>query len=256
MSAPRHVVISSGGARGLVALGAVSELSRAGFFRDATSFAGTSVGAVLAAGLVLGRAPRQMLAAAAARPLEADVAPARFGVDSGRGLERWIRRVLGVRGPSITLGALFAATQKTLTICVCNVTDRTAEYWSHATHPDVSLVKALRISCGVPLVFAAVRHGGKLYVDGAVADAVPIVGDPRHTLAVVFSRPAAPIDSFEGYVHALRESAGRESRPVRYSVSVDPGELNSLDFSISPDAMRAAYADGRRQASRWIKKNV
>jgi len=252
---PRELVVSSGGARGVLALGAIAELQRAGFLRDITSYAGTSVGAVIAAGLVLGRSPYSMMSVTAKHPIEPDIAPAQFGMDSGKGLVKWIQRVLGLR-KAITLADLFSKTGLTLTICVCNLTESVPEYWTHETHPDVSLVKALRISCSVPLVFAAVPHRGKLYVDGAVADVAPVVGDPRKTLTVVFDSPPRTIDSMEDFVGALHEvMASRPSVP-RYSISIDPGTVNPLDMAMPPEALRAAYVEGKRQASRWVKKNV
>jgi hypothetical protein len=251
---PTHVVVSSGGARGLLALGAISELQRAGFLRDASSFAGTSIGAVIAAGLVLGRSPRRILEVAARRPLEAHVSPAHYGLDSGRGLHAWIRRVLGLRRP-ITLADVYAQTGKKLTICVCNLTDRKAEYWTHETHPNVSLTVALRISCTVPLVFSAVSFRGKLYVDGAVSNAVPVVDDPKRTLVLKFRSPPQPIRSMEDFLGALRTSGG-SAAPVRYVVDIDPGALDPLHFALGDEAMREAYAQGRQQASRWVKKNV
>ena len=253
---PEDVVLSSGGARGILALGAASELSKAKVFDRATSFCGCSIGAVIAAGLVLGRTPRSMLEVAIKHPLEADIAPSNYGLDSGKGLAKWIRRMLALKQPT-TLGQVFQTRRVRLVICVCNVTDRVAEYWSHETHPDMDLVYALRVSCSVPLVFAAVKRNGKMYVDGAVADALPIAR-PDRTLAIAFApQKPKPIDTIESFVRALRgvPSSSLAKKP-RFCVDIDPGDVDPLDFTLDADRMRAAYTSGRRQAARWLKKNV
>lgn len=262
---PRTVSISSGGARGVVALGALAELQAAGLLRDVREWCGTSVGAVLAAGCAMGRSPRRMLEIAARHPLELDgalpagrprPAPHHFGLDSGRGLQRWIQRLLGLSRP-VTLAQLHAQTGVTLRVCVCNVTDRRAEYWTHRTHPDVSLVKALRASCGIPVVFATVRHGGKEYVDGAVADPL-VVADAREQLSVWFDDPPAPLATLGDYVAALRDISLVKRPPAggRRALGLDPGGVGALDVHLAPEAMRAAYASGRAQARRWVKKNA
>lgn len=247
------IVLGSGGARGVIALGAVDELQRQGFFDEATEFAGVSIGSVLAAGLVLGVCPRKMLRTAVRWPMEPDLRPANFGLDRGKGLVKFIQRMLCLK-KRITLGELHAQTKKTLVICVCNVSDRVPEYWSHKTHPDMSLVKALRISCSIPFIFGSVRHQGKLYVDGAWADALPMQGD-KDVLAIGFCNDQeGTIETLQDFVEALRTV--RPPKNPRLHLQLDPGAINVFAFDLSPDQLQEAYDSGKEQASRWAKKNV
>jgi hypothetical protein len=249
-----EVVISSGGSRGIVALGAAWQLQRAGYFDQATTFSGSSIGAVIAAGLALGVDCRRMMALAARHPLEPDIAPGNFGLDSGKGLSRFIRRLLGLRAP-LTLGQLRAATGKTLRVCVCNLTDRRAEYWDAASRPDMDVLKALRISCSVPLIFSAVTLEGRVYVDGAVACPLP-TACPRRALGIEFASVARPVVTAHDYLDAMQAVRPSARQAPRYSVSLDPGALDPFNFGLDAAAMRQAFASGRRQASAWIKKNV
>ena len=251
---PTELVLSSGGARGILILGAAAELQRAGIFARIQSYRGTSVGAVLAAGLALGRSPRAMLETAIRRPFEPDIAPGGFGVDTGKGLAVWIRRILRLSKP-ITLRGMYETTGKNLVICVCNVTRGVPEYWSHATHPETDLLKALRISCSVPLVFAALRVDGCTYVDGAVVDPVP-VSDERHAMVIRFRvSQYRPIETMNDFASALCSMRASTTKP-RYALDIDPGGVDPLDFAVDGAGMRAAYASGRKQASNWLKKNV
>ena len=234
-------------------LGAAWHLQRQGMFDRATTFGGTSVGAVVAAGLVLGRTCRGMLEIAIRYPMRPDVAFENFGMDSGRGLEAFIRRVLGVRG-GLTLKDAHERTGKTLRVCVCNLSKRAPEYWTHETHPDVSLVHALRISCSIPLVFAAVDHEGDLYVDGAVADSVP-VARPDDALTVGFlDHHDEPIRTAEDFVRALRVCA-HKIPSSRYALRLDSvGVIDGMNLTPDARTMRSAFAAGSRQASKWTKK--
>jgi hypothetical protein len=267
----RRLSISGGGARGVLALGALAELRAKGMLSDVRECTGTSVGAVLAAGVVMGRTPRDMLRAAEKFPLDvtalvAAAALSKHGHSDGHSdkpLITWIRRVLGIKRKTKppTLGELYRDTGVTLRINVCNVTDRKGETWTHATHPRVSLLKALRISCGVPVLFAPVKHDGKAYVDGCVAR-------HDHRDADLFIWFRNPVTTAAGavnqstttaaYLVALRETmaapAARDE-PAHKSMGLDPGELGALNFGLAAPAMREAYASGRRQASAWIKKN-
>jgi predicted acylesterase/phospholipase RssA len=193
-----------------------------------------------------------MLELAARHPIEPDACLGAFGVDTGKGLVAFIRRLLNVRG-KLTLADLHARTGKTLRICVCNLTKRRAEYWTHETHPGVSLVHALRISCSVPLLFAAISYKGDLYVDGAVSNALP-AADCARALAIGFDTPPTPIDTIQDFLDAMRASVQPMPTP-RYFVKLDPtAGSDAFDLSPSPEDMRAAFATGRRLAAKWVKK--
>jgi predicted acylesterase/phospholipase RssA len=192
-----------------------------------------------------------MLELAIRHPIEPDITVGTFGLDSGKGLVHFIRRLLGIR-QKLTLADVYRRTGKTLRICVCNLSKRRAEYWTHETHPTVSLVHALRISCSIPFVFSAVKFRGDLYVDGAVADHLPLAS-PEKTLAIGFDAPPKPIESMEDFVGALRTCTFPGATP-RYFVKLDPSHIDPFDLSPATKDMRLAFAAGRRQASSWIKK--
>lgn len=249
----RELVVGSGGVRGAVALGAVHHLTRHGILDRVTVFSGTSIGAVIAAGLVLGISPLRMLRTAIRHPLKPDISPNNFGVDSGKGLVVLIRRMLRLDRRT-TFRDVHESTGKTLRVCVCNLTDRNVEYWSHHTHPDTSVLQALRISCSIPLVFAGVDVDGKMYVDGAVADPLPVLSASR-TLAIGFRIKKGTVATMQDFVEAIHASRIPPPTP-KYFLELDPGDLDPFDFGLDADAMHKAFAEGQTQASNWTKKNV
>ena len=253
-----EIVISSGGSRGIYALGAAWELQKRGYFDHAKTYSGTSVGAVIAAGLVLNRSPLVMSRKVIRFPLEFDMSIAghTFGLDPGKGLRTFIRRVLGLRR-RMTLAHVYAETGKTLRICVCNLTDGLAEYWTHETHPNVDLVTALRISCSIPIMFTPVRYKGKMYVDGAIVDPLPLV-DTSKTLAIGFESPKVrSLETMGDFIGALR-AANRPSTRLscRQYLKLQCTDIDEYQLVLPPAVLKKCFASGKQQASDWIKKNV
>lgn len=238
------MVLASGGARGVCALGAASALKDAGFFDAVQTYSGTSVGALIAAGLALGRHPKAMLAAALRHPMQPDLVPGTYGMDRGRGLARFVNKVLGLRR-KVTFAEV-----PNLRVCVYNASRKRPEYWDRTTHPDVSIAFAVRVSCTVPFVFGAVRFRGDLYVDGAVADPVPVRA-PQRTLAVRFA-PRPVDDTLESFTAALRYV---EIKSAKWSIELTT-DLQPLAFDAPPHALRRAFEDGKAQASQFVKKNL
>lgn len=252
------VVISSGGSRGIYALGAACELQKRGYFESVTMYSGTSVGAVIAAGLVLGRSPLAMARTVMRFPLEFDmtISGHTFGLDPGKGLRTFIRRVLGLRR-RMTLADVYETTGKTLRICVCNITDGLPEYWTYVTHPNVDLVTALRISCSIPIMFSPVRYKGKMYVDGALVDPLPVV-DGSKTLAIGFESPKVrSLETMGDFIGALR-AANRPSTtlPCRHILKLRCTDIHEYQLVLPPPVLKRCFASGKQQASDWIKKNV
>lgn len=253
-----EIVISSGGSRGIYALGAAWELQKQGYFESAKTYSGTSVGAVIAVGLALGRHPLAMVRTVMRFPLECDMSSPgqNFGLDGGKGLRRFIRRVLGLRRKT-TLEDVHRISGKTVRICVCNVTDGIPEYWTHLTHPEVDVVTALRISCSIPLVFQPVRYNSKLYVDGAIVDPLPLV-DESKTLAIGFEYPRSQsLDTMGDFIGALRTANRPPSNlPRRQFLQLRCADLDEFQLVLPRGVLKKCFVSGKKQASDWIKKNV
>ncbi len=73
-------------------------------------------------------------------------------------------------------------------ICATSLTRRAPLYISSASHPDMSVMDALRMSCAIPLYFTPVVLGGEVLVDGCITDCAPVRGlgpvDLRHVLVL------------------------------------------------------------------------
>lgn len=255
--------------KGVASFGAVVALKRAGALRHVSTVVGTSAGALVAAAVAVGRARASLvdeLAAAEYAP-DVDLENVRtgFGLDSGRHLDQWIRRILG--GEAYTFQQIRDEHGVRLVVCATNVNRRRPEYFGPDTSPDMDVAVALRMSCSIPLCFAAVRHDGSLYVDGAVSDNFPLEwatrnGDGGRALGIAFKpRASHPSHTLEAYVGALVECSTRRNYHSAnklpggaHVLELDTGANSAFDFTMSRRRLRGLFASGARQARAWLKK--
>lgn len=260
----RELVIGSGGARGILALGTLHELQKDGVLDNVRTFHGTSVGALLCAGLILGESCETLLDRIIKYPLRCQSTGAQgFGLDSGKSLRGFIKKVLRCRH-DVTLQSLYTKTRKTLYICVCNVTKQCVEYWSHRTHPDMSLLRALQCSCTIPFIFKPVKiktsSGSKsnnvcanLYVDGAVGRHIPRAETPERALTLHFSSVPSPISSWAEYLTALGNV--QDTATTRYVISLE-SDIDPFSFEFSKEDAHTYFRMGQDQALLFMKKNM
>lgn len=260
------LVISGGGVKGLAALGAVHALGEMSLLRHVRLLAGTSIGSLVCAGLAIGKCPKDIMRSVAARAYEPDYdfagVYASFGLDSGKNLLEWIREILG---RDYTFSEILTEHDKRLVVCASNVSRGRAEYFSPESHPDMDVATAIRISCSVPLYFAAVRHDGDVFADGCLVDNFPVdwalrEGRARRVLGVRLVTNTPRISALDSYITALvactlrdRDDPPRDRATV---LDVNAGDVGTLSLDLSQSDRRALFRAGVRQARMYFKKNV
>lgn len=260
------LVISGGGMKGVASLGAVVALRRAGMLDQVRTVVGTSAGALVAAALVMGRAHAGLVDELAGNQYRPDIdlnnVRTGFGLDSGRHLEGWIRKVVGEE--PCTFKDVLDRHGIRLVVCATNVTQRRAHYFGPDNSPDMDVALALRMSCSVPLYFSAVEHNGQVFVDGAVSDNFPMkwavrdAGGEEGVVGIVFKARSTAMHNLESYVSALVECSTRRnygSMPASKVLILDTGATSAFKFDVSTPALRALYHTGATQARLWLKKN-
>lgn len=259
--------------KGIASLGALVELQRAGWLQGARTFAGTSVGAVLAMLLAvkadLGAVyTDDVLGFEYASAYDLAGLDKTFGLDTGQGLETWIDRLLG--GRRLTFADVRALYGATLLVCASNLNTRDAVVFGPDTHPDMDVALALRMSCSIPLYFAATTFEGHLYVDGAVTDNFPVgpagQGGKRVLGLRLKSRPkpAGTQWSLDSFLGAMVECAVTTPVPPCVDaviLDLDAGSSTQpVNFRMSRGHMQHIYDTGRAQARDFMtsyrKKSV
>lgn len=196
-----NLVISGGSTKTVAVVGCLKYLEEFGMLSNVVNFIGSSAGSMLCLFLILGYHTSEMLEflkrSLHLLNLEFDellnfTVLDTFGLDSGVNISRFVRDILHhkIALDDITFLELAKRTGKNLVVCVSNLTKQRQEYMDVDTTPHMSVVKAIRMSVSLPLVFTPVKHNGDLYVDGAVYESLPVgyikrFNDPlKDTLAI------------------------------------------------------------------------
>jgi predicted acylesterase/phospholipase RssA len=263
---PDALVIAGGGAKGISALGAVHALRTAGRLKDVRVVAGTSAGAIVAASVALDRSATDLLK----KIVRDEYAPdlnirdfaSTFGIDSGAQVSRWIDAVL--EGP-MTFADVHATTGKDLIVVATNLTNRGATYFSRASHPDMDVATAIRMSCAIPLYFSSIKHDGCVYVDGGVTDNfcyehVAGLKGVRNPLGIAYrytGGASGPVDTPEKYLVALVHCATvhQSVRDGANVLHVDCGDVGVFAFK-KVSEMKRLFKHGVMQTRDWLKKIV
>lgn len=99
-----------------------------------------------------------------------------YGINDGKGIIDFCNEILARKGihTGITFIELAKMTGKNLVVCVSNLTHEKTEYFNVDTEPHLSVVKAIRMSCSIPLIFTPILYKDCYYVDGVLYKSFPI----------------------------------------------------------------------------------
>ena len=308
MTAIRNLAFQGGGVECAAYAGAVAVAEEQGVLASIRNVAGTSAGALTAA----------MLAAGAdAEALRESVVRTHFGrfLDGEFGILGELVRLLRDHGfhpgqafcailrrelaqlcgdPEITMGELARRADgghgryRHLFVVTSNVTRQRVEVLSAATQPELPVWKAVRMSIGIPLIFAPIHHEGCAYVDGGLCWDYPIdlfdghaapphshdersrlsetlgfaLGTPREIGADRhgWRLPRARTHSLASYLKALATlvtgAANRgtlHARDVPRTIFIDDLGVSPADFNAAPEVIEKLIESGRAAAQAYFE---
>lgn len=179
------IVISGGGIKGLCALGALEKLYLDSIIVNPDILAGTSVGAIICFLINIGYLPKdiynileqidftQIIKYDEPENLFNNVC---FGISSPEPIMNVIYSFMKKKNinKKITFKELFDITQAKLIITGSCINDLTIQYFSVDTYPNMSVLKALRISISIPFIFKPYLFENKYWIDGGCMNNYPI----------------------------------------------------------------------------------
>ena len=269
------MALSGGGMKGIAMLGAMVEFQKQGWLGGVRRYAGTSIGAIIAAVLALDRDLERVFADHVhqfrySSTYDIGGLDKTFGLDTGEGLKGWIDAVL--REP-ITFKEVKHRHGSTLLVCASNLNTRSPVIFGPETHPDMDVATALRMSCSIPLYFAATTYRHELYVDGALTQNFPVAAASQsgryRVLGVKLVGSHKPVGytwSLDSFLGALVDCTLDRPLPpeiakkaVVFDLNAGPG-TQPVNFRMPPDAMKRVFVSGKTQAREFMsiysKKNV
>ena len=175
------LVLGGAGIKGICFLGGIKRLEELDIIKNIKIYAGTSVGGLIASLLLIGYSADELYKFV----LEINIKKltsiklkniiSKFGLNDGKRFELVFKKLFTSKGVDvkITFSELFKKTNKTLILTGTNLTGK-SEYFSHLTHPNMSVITCLRITTCIPIIFAPILENNNYYVDGGVMDNFPI----------------------------------------------------------------------------------
>lgn len=261
---PDALVVSGGGLKGIVSLGALTRLRRAHLLDNVRVVVGTSAGALIGAVIATNASIPNALRAIEALDYDTNWDIGRlvdgFGMDDGARLERLIAGIVG----DLTFDDVKTMHGIELFVTCSNVTRNKVVYFGPSAHGPMKVAQALRMSCSIPLVYTAVKYKGDVYVDGGVHDnyawkcaldegATNVMGIVCHG-----KKRRRNVRSLDVYLSALLSCGIRMETPNSDSVSTVhltcPLDVPALPREISRAEIDALFKSGEAQASLFLKK--
>jgi Predicted esterase of the alpha-beta hydrolase superfamily len=181
------LVLSSGATKGVVQLGILHRLYQLNNLSSISVYGGSSIGSVINLLLVAGYSPLEIFSNVCTKNI--------FQINKDQlQLSKMIPRILSSGGGLVidplftpieslimdkfgtipSLLELYQATKKHFICATYNMTLNKMEYISHKTHPELSCIDAVKMSCSIPLLFEKFQYNDCLYIDGALCDSFPV----------------------------------------------------------------------------------
>jgi len=185
----KHLVISGGGPTGLLVYGIVSQLEKKGFWQlaDLQSIYGCSIGAYMGVVFSLGYAwewlddyfikrPWEKLMAMSTSHL-IDIYEKKCLINEHFFIEA-ITPLLRAKdlADTITLAELYAYNKIEIHMYTTNINGKQLEKvdLSYKTHPNLSVIHALRMTMAIPILFAPIYENAGCYIDGGLLNNFPL----------------------------------------------------------------------------------
>ena len=177
------LVLSGGGIKGIALIGALKALEEKNKLEQIITFAGTSIGGIIACMLVIGYTVTELYEFILnyelnnIRQIDLSNIMLNYCIDNGIKLDLFLTELIKNKNidPSITLSDLYSKTNKRLILTTMCLNDPTKPvYLWYKTHPDLSLLVALRMTSALVPYYCSIEYLGKMYADGGYIDNYPM----------------------------------------------------------------------------------
>jgi predicted acylesterase/phospholipase RssA len=247
------LVLSGGGVFGAALLGALHALNSLNPFKV---FAGTSVGALICALLVIGYTPLELLRLVMEDPLlskpEQKLDLNRFGVASQENIRAFVERLFEEKTKARSFQEIYNEFGKELIVVGTNLSKQQAVYFQKDNFPGMNVIDALMISSCVPMVFPYIVFENEVYVDGFVTDNFPfryVSEREKEVIGINICKKNTFIENFSTvntYVGSLFKTflGSKIYSKTSYEIKVDSG-INQLHAN--PNELLSLFNEGFQQ---------
>jgi predicted acylesterase/phospholipase RssA len=275
----KHIVISGGGPTGLLSYGAAKHLALQGFWShdNIETIYGTSVGSLIGAILCLKHEWPTLDDYFIKRPWEKVIVDSLelFEVFSCKGMAK-LKLLDDIMKPlleskdltlGVTLREFYEHSRISLNIFTVDLNTFKKVQLSHATHPTLPLMDAIKMSSCMPMLFQPIIRDGCCYIDGGI-----IVNYPMHECLEDTQCQSDEVLGLRNIWKNSNESIGEQSSLVDYlrfinlqlirlvntSPPISPG-VNEVVCSVRPNITPAEWFNILSDANQrlaWIEDGI
>jgi predicted acylesterase/phospholipase RssA len=278
MNPPCNLVLSGGGLKGLSFCGVFKALEEANLRNSIKNVCTVSIGSMMGLLFVLQYSSADIhdmiLDKDFSTLIQLRVSHifSKFGCDKGNNIVQWLHNVLSEKGlhPNITFKQLYDINNISFTVCATNLNTFSPTFFNARLSPNMPVVKAIRMSISIPVLFTPVKFKGHYYIDGSVSNNFPInffKDDMDNTLAIKIVSSGEledsnyEINSFSTFLfkciscmivnkdkYALADIKSEKTILVRAQAI----EKYFLDFNLSSDAKHEIIETGYKYAQEFL----
>jgi predicted acylesterase/phospholipase RssA len=276
----KHIVISGGGPTGLLSYGAAKHLAQQGVWShdNIETIYGTSIGALIGAILCLKHEWSTLDDYIIKRPWEKVVVDSleMFELFSCKGMAK-LKLLDDIMQPlleskdltlGITLGEFYERSRISLNVFTVDLNTFRKVQLSHATHPMMPLMDAIKMSSCMPVLFQPIVRDGCCYIDGGIMANYPLrecLEDTRCRTDEVlglcnrWNNPNEGIGDQSSLLEYLRFINLQLTRLVNAASAASSDGVNEVVCHVKPDITPAEWFSimsdaGQRLA--WIEDGI
>ncbi len=261
--------IGGGSIKGIAELGALHYFYNEAIihYDEIHTFIGTSIGAVISLLMCIGYKPMDILIQILKIEtwMDINISDLLYFKDNyglidiktfTKHVETFVKQKLNIVP---TFKQLYEFTGKRLIVTAVNVTKHKIEYFDYDNSPDLSCIKAIQMSCSLPLIFKTIEHEECCYIDGAMLDPFPIsyINDEETCILGLCIEGFNKFNQgFWNYVYSLFSMSTSEIQKMKIKnltsnctiINLKIGDTSSIDFHISRDKKMKLFCDGYKKA--------
>lgn len=258
------LVLSGGGIKGIAHVGALQALYDYGCLENINTIAGTSIGALIGTLLIIGYTPKDLydfimiFDMTKMGGLKAENFLDKFGLDDGAKILTVIKTMFKNKGFSedITFKELYDKVKKKLIMTVTCINDKKAYYYSVDTYPNMTVLKALRMSISIPIYFTPIEHEGHTYVDGGCIDNYPMqlfMDNLEEVIGIYISDVKDYVEKIENLedtlIHTILSmiegiSCNSLKGFEKYSIKINLSKISLMDFNLNKQKKQEIFDIG------------
>ncbi len=279
----RNLCLEGGGILATAYLGALIELDKRVDLSKIKNYAGSSAGAMACGVLACGASIEFLTAAFATVDFASFIDYGykfnipynickHLGVCPGTVFEKWysaeIEKLTG--SADITLEQIYTKYNKHIIIAATSLNTRKVRYFDYKTDPELTLVRAVRMSMSIPIIFQPVKYNNDLWVDGGTIDNFPIKAFHRNntyddkirskTLGIMLTTTddinPPLVTGLWSFIVAVIEcmlTPHTDAQDMANTITINCGAISSINFDITQEQKELLVTAGSDAIIEYFK---